>query len=396
MVRQILVLSYAALAGIPRRLALSLSMALSVALVVAVLIGFLSMATGFQRALGAGGSADIAVVLSGSGIQEVGSDIPPDVARNLEASGAAAGIASDPSGHLLVSREILVAVEAGAAGGSPRMVALRGMGAEGPALRSRVSIYQGRLFTLGSREIVMGARLARDLGGLVPGQSIRLGPIMWTVVGLLSADGGIAESEIWADLESVRSAFDRQSEIQTLRVALTTAGGRDKLQAAVAATSPTSLTVVSEEELLSAQSSRIERLVTLFGWPIAVLMAFGATAGALTTMMSSVSDRAAEIATLRVIGFSRRAVFTATFLEATVLSLAGGVIGSVASVALLDGWEASTLGASGAQLAFQLSVTPWVMLQAGALALIVGCLGGALPAFTAARLPLVSALRSNG
>lgn len=108
-------------------------------------------------------------------------------------------------------------------------------------------------------------------------------------------------------------------------------------------------------------------------------MAVGATAGTLNTMMSSISDRSAEIATLRVFGFSRLAAFTATLTEAALLSIAGGV-----------------LGANETQLAFRLSVTPVAMLQAGAVAIFIGCARGALPEFAAMRLPLVSELRGNG
>ncbi|MBB3998384.1 ABC transporter permease [Aureimonas pseudogalii] len=393
--RQMLVLTRASLASLPRRTAISLSMVLSVALVVAVLIGFLFMAAGLRQTLGTGGSPDVAIVLGG-GTQEVGSSIPPEAARSLAAAGTSGGIADDPAGHLLLSREILVPVEATGVDGTSRMIALRGMETAGPALRASASIGEGRVFAPESREIVVGARLARDLGGLVPGKTIRLGPVDWTVAGILSADGGMAESEIWADLDAVRSAFDRLGEIQTLRARLAGPDGLATLQASLPTISTTPLTVVSEAEFLAGQSARTERLVTLFGWPIALLMAVGATAGALNTMMSSVSDRSVEIATLRVLGFSRVAAFTATFTEAALLSLAGGLLGAVASWGILDGWQASTLGANDTQLAFRLSVTPLAMLQAGTLALLVGCLGGALPAFAATRLPLVSALRGNG
>ncbi|MEH6721617.1 MAG: ABC transporter permease [Aurantimonas endophytica] len=393
--RQMLVLTRASLASLPRRTAISLSMVLSVALVVAVLIGFLSMADGLRQTLGAGGSPDVAIILGGGGTQEVGSSIPPEAARSIQAAGTSGGIASDPAGRLLLSREIVVPVEATGADGTPRMIALRGMEAAGPSLRSSTSMSESRSFAPGSREIVVGARLARDLGGLSPGQEIRLGPVEWTIAGLLSA-GGIAESEIWADIDAVRSAFDRQGEIQTLRARLAGPDDLVRLQASLPAMSTTPLIAVSEAEFLAGQSARTERLVTLFGWPIALLMAVGETAGALNTMMSSVSDRSVEIATLRVLGFSRLAAFTATFTEAALLSLAGGVIGAFASWAILDGWQASTLGANDTQLAFRLSVTPFAMLQAGALAILIGCVGGALPAFAATRLPLVSALRVNG
>ncbi len=394
--RQMLVLTRASLASLPRRTAISLSMVLSVALVVAVLIGFLATADGLRQTLGAGGSPDVAIVFGGGGTREVGSSIPPEAARSIQAAGTSGGIASDRAGRLLVSRETLVPVEATGADGTSRMITLRGMEAAGPVLRSSASMNGGRSFAPGSREIVVGARLARDLGGLAQGQKIRLGPVDWTVTGLLSAGGGIAESEIWADIDAVRSAFDRQGEIQTLRVRLAGPDDLAKLQASLPALSTVPLIAVSEAEFLTGQSARADRLVTLLGWPIALLMAVGATAGALNTMMSSVSDRSVEIATLRVLGFSRLSAFTATFTEAALLSLAGGVLGAFASWLILDGWQASTLGANDTQLAFRLSVTPLAMLKAGTLALLVGCLGGALPAFAATRLPLVSALQGKG
>lgn len=392
--RQTLVLTRAALAGIPRRAAVSLSMILSIALVVVVLIGFLAMAAGLRQTLRSSGSEDVAVILGGGGTQEITSSIPPDAVRGLTGVGAGAGIAASPVG-LLLSRELLVPIEAKDRDGTPRTVSLRGMDAVGPALRGSTTISSGRAFAPGSREIVVGVRLARDLGVKTPGGTIRLGPLDWTISGIVSASGGAAESEVWADLDAVRSALDRQGEVQTLRVCLDGPSGLAKLQAALPQVSATPLVAMTEAEILAGQSARMERLVTLFGWPIAVLMAVGAAAGAVNTMASSVSDRTVEIATLRVLGFGRAAAFAATLTEALVLAIVGAILGALASLAILDGWQASTLGAGGTQLAFGLAVTPDVLLQAGALALLVGAVGGVLPSFTATRLPIVEALRGH-
>ena len=394
LLRQSLVLTRAALAGIPRRAAVSLSMILSIALVVAVLIGFLAMAAGLGETLRSGGSEDVAVILGGGGTQEITSSIPPDAVRGLTGLGAAAGIAVGPAGPLL-GRELLVPVEVKAADGTPRTVSLRGMDAAGPILRGTAMISSGRPFAPGSREIVVGARLARDLGVEAPGGTIRLGPLDWTVSGIVSASGGAAESEVWADLDAVRSAFDRQGEVQVLRVRLDGPNGLEKLRDALPQVSATPLAAMTEAEILAGQSARMERLVTHFGWPIAVLMAVGAIAGAVNTMANSVSDRTVEIATLRVLGFGRTAAFAATLTEALVLATVGAILGALASFAILDGWQASTLGADGTQLAFGLAVTPTVLLQAGALALLVGALGGVFPAFAATRLPIVDALRGR-
>jgi putative ABC transport system permease protein len=134
----------------------------------------------------------------------------------------------------------------------------------------------------------------------------------------------------------------------------------------------------------------------MFGWPIALLMALGATAGALNTMMSSVSDRAVEIATLRVLGFSRPSAFIATWAEAVTLAALGVVFGLVASWFVFNGWRASTIGANYSSMSFQLTMNEGVMLTAGLLGLAIGVVGGALPAFSATRLPLTAALRARG
>lgn len=370
-------------------------MVLSIALVVAVLIGFLAMAAGLERTLGAGGADDVAIVLGGGTSQEIASSVPPEAARTLQAAGKTAGIATDPSGRPMLSRELVVPVEATAADGSVRTISFRGMEAAGPTLRGGVAIADGRPFAPGSREILIGRSLARDLGIAAPGAPLRLGPVDWTIAGLVSARGGAAESEIWGDLDAVRAAFDRQGEIQSLRVRLAGPDGLAALRKALGGAATTPLDAMTEADFLGRQSAPVTRLVTLFGWPIALLMAIGASAGALNTMMSSVADRRAEIATLRVLGFSRGAAITATLAEAIVLSLAGALLGAAGCTLLLDGWHASTLGAGGTAIAFQLAVTPGVLVQADLIALLIGAVGGALPALAATRLPLVEALKAG-
>jgi putative ABC transport system permease protein len=156
------------------------------------------------------------------------------------------------------------------------------------------------------------------------------------------------------------------------------------------------LTALSEADLYAAQSERTASLIRLFGWPLALLMAVGATAGALNTMMSSVSDRAIEIAMLRLLGFGRLPAFTATWVEAVALSISGVALGILASWLAFNGWQASTMGANNTKMAFQLDVTADVALTAGLLGLAIGIIGGALPALAATRLPLTSALRARG
>lgn len=394
-IRQSMVMISTALASLPQRLAMSASMVVTVALVVCVLSGFLALAKGFQLALAGAGSPDVAVLLGGGSTQEAGSDVPADAIRRLSAMTGDFGVARDPEGRLVSSREIVVAVDAKPPGeGAPRALALRGMDPAGPSLRDGLRLSDGRLFTPGSREIVVGDRLARQYG-LGLGDTVRLGAIDWTVAGHFSAHGSAFESEIWADFETVRAMFDREGHVQSLKLRLTDPAAIARLRDKVTTIAGTPLTVLSEADLYAAQSGRVASLIHLFGWPIAVLMAVGATAGALNTMMSSVSQRTAEIATVRALGFSRLSAFLGTWVEAMALACMGVALGLCASWLVFNGWQARTMGANNAQIAFQLAVTPDVLIRAALLGLAVGVLGGAVPAMAAARLPLTAALRAR-
>ncbi|MBY5442380.1 ABC transporter permease [Rhizobium leguminosarum] len=400
--KQIFLMIRVNLGSLPRRLWISLSMVLSVALVVAVLAGFLAMARGFEAALWGTGSPGIAVILGGGTNQETGSDVPAEAIRSLTAAIGEIGVARDaaglaPAGELALSREIVVPVDVvRASDGAEQTLSLRGMDLAGPGLRDRATLSQGRLFSPGAREIVVGGRIADEFSGFAVGDKVRLGAVDWTVVGHFTSGGGAFESEIWADLEAVQSAFDRQGQVQSLRVRLAGAGGLPVLKEHISAIPGAPLTAVSEADLYAAQSERTASLIRLFGWPQALLMAVGATAGALNTMMSSVSDRTVEISTLRLLGFGRLSAFTATWVEAVALSVVGAALGILASWLAFNGWQASTMGANNTKMAFQLDVTADVALTAGLLGLAIGIIGGALPALAATRLPLTSALRARG
>ncbi|QIO42817.1 ABC transporter permease [Rhizobium leguminosarum bv. trifolii] len=394
--KQIFLMVRVNLGSLPRRLWISLSMVLSVALVVAVLAGFLAMARGFEAALQGAGSTGIAVILGGGTNQETGSDVPAEAIRSLAAMTGEIGVVRNAAGGLALSREIVVPVDVvRASDGAEQTLSLRGMDLAGPGLRDRATLSQGRLFSPGAREIVVGGRIADEFSGFAVGDKVRLGTMDWTVTGHFTSGGSAFESEIWADLEAVQSAFDRQGQVQSLRVRLAGAGGLPVLQEHLSAFPGAPLTAVSEADLYAAESERTASLIRLFGWPLALLMAVGATAGALNTMMSSVSDRTVEISTLRLLGFGRLPAFAATWVEAVALSISGAALGILASRLAFNGWQASTMGANNTKMAFQLDVATDVALTAGLLGLAIGIIGGALPALAATRLPLTSALRAR-
>ncbi|WP_367180975.1 ABC transporter permease [uncultured Roseobacter sp.] len=390
-------MSRVTLRSLPRRLAISLSMVGSIMLVVCVLSGFLAMARGFEITLQSAGSPDVAVILGGGTRQEGNSEVPLDVVRSLLAMRNDIGVVRDNRDVPILSRELVVPVEFRShADDLGETLALRGMDDTGPSIRTGVTLMSGRAMLPGTREIVVGKQLADRYPGLDIGDQVRLGPVDWTIVGHFASFGSALESEIWGDIEAVAAVFNRVGEVQSLRLRLNETDTVDRLKRAASEFAGAQLLVLTEFQLYAGQSAGTSQLIRYFGWPIAILMAIGAIAGALNTMMSSVSDRTVEIATVRALGFSRLSACMTTWLEALSLSVLGVGLGLTVSWLVMNDWQTSTIGANGAELAFQLAVSTDVMVSAALVGLAIGAIGGALPAIVAARLPVTDALRRRG
>jgi putative ABC transport system permease protein len=211
-------------------------------------------------------------------------------------------------------------------------------------------------------------------------------------VGVFEADGSVFESEIWADLPVVQSLFRRENVLQTVRVRLSDPAALAALKNYVETDPRLKLDVKSEVAYFADQASQTSDLIQKLGWPLAIAMAFGALAGALNTMYSSVAARAVEIATLRAIGFGGFPAFVGTLAESLMLAVIGGVVGAAATFLIFDGLSASTLGASFTQVVFSFQLTPALAAEGFILALLVGLIGGLFPAVRAARMPIVAGL----
>ena len=248
------------------------------------------------------------------------------------------------------------------------------------------------MFRPGTNEIVAGRGVVREFEGFEVGKTLRLGQSNWTIVGVFEDGGTVRESELWADVGVVQSAFNRQNFFQAIRARLTSPAQMPAFKAWVAADPRLQLLVQSEADFFSEQAKQSGGLIQTLGWPLAIIMAIGALAGALNTMYSSVAARGTEIATLRAIGFGGVPTFAGTLAEALVLSLIGGLLGIVATTLIFQGFTAKTLGANFTQVVFTFQVTVGLCITALILALVVGFLGGIFPAIRAARLPIVGML----
>lgn len=388
MLKQTTAVTLLNLRSIPQRWGMSLATVLSIALVVGVLLGFMAMASGFRATLDGAGSDDVAIMLRGGAMAEMNSTVSREEVRLLE---VAPGIAAGPQGEPLLSSELYVVADGiKRTTQTPANLALRGVGEHGPGLRGQFSLVQGRMFEPGTGELVVGESVLREFEGFELGETVRLGQNNWTVVGVFSTGGSVFDSEIWADLGVIQNLYQRGSTVQTVRARLTSPDAIGALREYVENEPRLNLEVLSERAYFARSAGGTVTLIEWVGWPLAIVMAIGALAGAWNAMYASVDARTRELATLRAIGFGGFPAFIAAMVEAIVLAAFGGLIGAVATWLLFDGVSASTLGSGFTQIVFAFAVTPDSVLQGVILAVIVGFLGGFVPAIRAARIPLLA------
>ena len=376
-----------------QRLGSSAVIVVGIAGVVGVLVAMLAMAEGYAETLRKTGSVDTAIVLRGASAAEVMSGLDRDSILQIAQT---PGIARDAKGEPLASPEIVVAANLPLKGGTADdegSVQLRGVGAEAWAVRPQVRIVDGRRFTPGLRELIVGRGAARQFAGLVPGQPVRLGSQTWTVAGVF-ASGDALESEIWGDANVVAETYERGSSRNSVTVRLADANGFKAFKAALEANPQLKIDASTTLDYFSKQSEGTTAVIRIIGIIVGTIMAIGAMFGALNTMFAAVAARAREIATLRAIGFAGLPVVVAILIETMLLALAGGILGGALAWLLFNGYSASTMAAgSVGKLSFELHVTAGVLWQGLKWALAIGFIGGLFPAVRAATMPVTAALR---
>jgi putative ABC transport system permease protein len=377
--------------SLPKRKGAAAAAVFGIAGVVAVLVGMLSIAQGFKRAMTVAGSPDTAMVLRSGADSEMTSILGREEAKIIaDAQGVARA-----NGKPLVSPELFVIVNLPKRStGTDANVALRGVEAPAFGVRSEVKIVEGRPFQWGRNEVIVGRGALAEFSGLDMGSELKFGQNRWKVVGIFEAGGGLSESEIWTDAGVLAPAYRRGPTYQTLFVKLASAGNFQRFKDALTSDPRLNVKVLRETDYYAEQSRMVILLITGLGGIISGLMAIGAVFGALNTMYTAVAARAREIATLEALGFGSTPVIASVLIESLLLAAIGGTIGALGAWAAFDGYRAATLNwQSFSQVTFAFDVNPQLLVNGILYALLIGFIGGLFPAIRAARLPVALALR---
>ena len=378
------------LRNIPSRASTAAVAMIGIAGVVAVLLGVLSIREGFAKTLQVTGSPDVALVLRSGSNSEMSSIIAKD---DADVIADAAGIARDAKGSLVSPENYVVVDMPKATTGTAANVPLRGVDADAVRVHAGVKIVDGRMFTPGLNELIVGKGAAEQFTGLSVGSTPKWGRTTWTVVGVFDAGGGLPESEIWADVRAVQNVYN-YTAFQVVRARLESPDTFQKFKDALTSDPRLDVTVERESDFYASQSEALSAIVQVFGSGLGILMGLGAIFGAILTMYSAVAARTREIATLRALGFSAMPIVVSVLTEALLLGLIGGLVGGLIAYAWFNGMQTSTLNwQSFSQVTFAFAVTPALLATGISYALLLGLVGGMLPSLRAARLPITQALR---
>ncbi|RNF82816.1 ABC transporter permease [Montanilutibacter psychrotolerans] len=391
MLSQIAAITGINLKSIPERWGQSLVIVIGLAGVVAVFTALLAMAAGFDATLKATGHADTAVVLRGGSSTELNSGLERDAATLIR---QAPGIRDGADGRPMASGEIMVITELMRHGDTHGAnITLRGVEPVAFALRPQMKIVEGRRFQPGLRELVVGRGVTRQFQGVAIGQTLRMRGSEWKVVGVFES-GDAYESELWADSEVAQSTFGRQGYSSVL-AAVDGPAGMKLLKDHLGADPRLTVDVQSELDYYSGQTKQFRATIGVLAGVVTLIMALGAIFAALNTMYAAVAARAREIATLRAIGFGGLPVLASVMVESMVLAVVGGALGALIAYLLFNNLSVSTLGQNFTQVVFAFKVTPPLVVGGLVIALAIGLLGGLLPAWRAARMPITTALRAE-
>ena len=364
---------------------------LGIAGTVGVFVAMLSLAKGFKSTLVASGSPGNALVMRAGSASEMLGGITLDSIRIVQ---DAPGVAHDSTGPLVTQEVVGVVPIPLISTGTDANVQVRGVSPNVLQIRTFVKIAEGRTFQPGLSELIVGKNATKTYSGLKLGDTVSLGGGHWQVVGVFDAGGSSFDSEIWCDAKILSQVLQRPPNIfQSATVHLTSPAAFQQFKDSVTSDPRLNVDATREIDYYAKQSTTMTRLITVLGGIVALIMAVGAVFGALNTMYSAVAERGREIATMRALGFSTLNVLLSFLFEALLISIVGGILGCVA-VLPLNGLTTSTMNfQTFSNLAFAFKITFDLLLMGILFALVMGVLGGLLPAIRASIRPVAVALR---
>lgn len=362
--------------------------AFGIMLVVLVYAGVSMFATGTQKAISAGGRPDNVIVMRKGSDAELSSAIGNEYVSLFRAMPQVAQAAGSVA-------EIAIVVSGERKAGGISNLLVRGTTAEGYTFRPEIKIVSGRMPKPGTSEAIVGKGIVGRFAGTSVGDKLELRrnrPL--EIVGVFASDGSSYESEVIGDLDVIRKALGREGVVSSVRVRLNSPSDFESYRAAIEGDKRFSMKVTREDEYYRKQASDTSSFfVAIFG-VLSALLGIAAIIGAAITMNGAIAHRTREIGTLRALGFSGLAILVSFLFESVFIALVGGVVGIAATVLIAMFVRIPVMNfATFSEVVIVLTPSPSGLVSALVVAVVMGVIGGLLPAIRAARISPVEAMR---
>jgi ABC-type antimicrobial peptide transport system permease subunit len=363
---------------------------LGLGLVVFVFATVLMLANGLEQTLVETGSPNNAIVLRAAATAETVSIMSRDQAGIIKTQGE---VAVNEDGSPIATNEIVVLININKRkNNEPSNVIIRGTTDDVFTLRPEVKLIEGRMFTPGTSEVIAGKNVSENFKGCGLGESVDFAMRKWTVVGVFDAGGAGFDSELWGDVEQVQQAF-RRPIFSSVTVRLADPAQFGAMKERLESDPRMTVSVKRERQFYQQQSQATATFIRVIGLVISIIFAVGATIGAMITMYAAVANRTVEIGTLRALGFSRLRVLGVFMTESIWLALLGGAVGLIAASFMSFVQVSTTNWDTFAELAFGFTLSPGIIIGTLIFSVLMGLIGGFLPAVRASRFRIVNSLR---
>jgi putative ABC transport system permease protein len=372
----------------------SLMTIFGVGMVVWASIFAFGLSAGLDKTLEIAASPNDLLVLRKGSTSEAVSAVSDGVARDVL---TLPGIATDANGKPLAARELVVFGYLPRRGETVKVnVTVRGVEPISQSLRERMELVEGRMFTPGLREAIVSEAMSERFQGLGLGEEFVVQGAAFKVVGIFTAGGGAVESEIWTDQNVLAQVTNRTGAMSSMQLRAASKADQEKIINRIKADEQIDLNAMTEEQYFADQAAQ-SGLIKIVGGMIAFFLTIGAMFAVANTMYGAIASRSREIGTLRALGFGRFSILLAFLLESLLLCLLGALLGCLGALALqffTGGLRTGTMNpGTFTELAFSFDFGPRVLAQGAILAIVMGLIGGLLPAIRAVRMKVVNALR---
>jgi ABC-type lipoprotein release transport system permease subunit len=366
---------------------------IGITLVVFVFAAVLMMAFGIEKTLRITGSPENVIVTRKAANGEISSLVDGEtqnVIRTLP------HIAKNSSGSQLITSEPVVIINIAKKSGGLSNVTVRGVSPVANEIRPQIKIVEGRMFTFGVNELIVGSSIEKRFVGSSIGDMVKFAGDQWKIVGKFTTDGSGFDSEMWGDAIRMLGAFNRGNTVSSVTLKLDDASNFDEFKRTFESDRRlTQFEPKIEQKFFEEQSEMMAIFIRILGIFITIIFSVGSVIGAMITMYAAVANRTVEIGTLRALGFKRRSILTAFLIESLLIAVGGGVLGLLLA-STLQFFSISTLNfGSFAELEFSFALNPSIVITSLIFAVAMGFVGGFLPSVRAARLNIVNALRAG-